>query len=68
MNASETGFLEGLSSLILEYMISNLLNRAGVSDDRLFKKFRIKIAALIQKHAADAEKFPWVSRLVDPEL
>jgi Plants and Prokaryotes Conserved (PCC) domain len=42
--------------------------RAGVSDDRLFEKFRIKIAALIQKHAADAEKFPWVSRLVDPEL
>jgi hypothetical protein len=68
MNASETGFLEGLSSLILEYMISNLMTRAGVSDDRLFEKFRIKIAALIQKHAAAAEKFPWVSRLVDPEL
>jgi hypothetical protein len=68
MNAPETAFLEGLSTLILGYMISNLMTRAGVSDDRLFEKFRVKIAALIQNHAADAEKFPWASRLIDPEL
>ena len=67
-NAAETDFLGDLSSLILEYMISNLLSESAAGDDKNFEKFRIKIAALIENHAADAEKFPWVTRLVDPEV
>ena len=68
-NAAETIFLGDLSSLILEYMISNLLNKSAAgANDKNFKKFRIKIAALVENHAADAKKFPWVTRLVDPEL
>ena len=66
-NAAETGFLGDLSSLILEYMISNLLSQSAAANDKRFQKFRTKIADLIKNHAADAEKFPWVTRLVDPE-
>jgi hypothetical protein len=68
-NAAETDFLGDLSSLILEYMISNLLSKsAAPTNDKNFEKFRVKIAALVQNQAAHAEKFPWVSRLLDPEL
>jgi len=68
-NAAETDFLGDLSSLILEYMISNLLSKsAAPANDKNFERFRVKIAALIENHAADAEKFPWVTRLVDPEV
>jgi len=67
-NATETVFLENLSSLILEYMISNLLTNSRAANDKGFEKVRTKIAALIKNHAEDAEKFPWVTRLVDPEL
>ncbi|MBV9673572.1 MAG: hypothetical protein JO076_12215 [Verrucomicrobia bacterium] len=67
-NAAETGFLEGLSSLILEYMVSNLLTRTQAAKDKTFDETRIRIAALIENHTDDAKKFPWVMRLVDPEL
>jgi hypothetical protein len=67
-NAAETVFLEGLSFLILEYMISNLLTKTGAADDETFAKVRPKIVELIKTHADDAEKFPWVMRLVDPKL
>jgi hypothetical protein len=67
-NAAETVFLEGLSFLILEYMISNLLTKTGAANDETFAKVRPKIVELIKTHADDAEKFPWVMRLVDPKL
>jgi hypothetical protein len=60
--------LRGLSFLILEYVISNLLTEAGAANDETFAKVRPKIVELIKNHPDDAEKFPWVMRLVDPKL
>ena len=67
-NAGETAFLEGLSSLILEYMMSNLLTNSRAANDKAFEKVRTKIAALVKSHAEDAAKFPWVTLLFDSEL
>jgi hypothetical protein len=67
-NAAETAFLEDLSSLILEYMMSNLLTNSRASNDKAFEKVRTKMAALVKSHAEDAAKFPWVTLLVDPKI
>ena len=67
-NAAGKEFLEELSNLILEYMISNLLSRSSNPHDENFGRFRRKIAALIESNRNDAAKFPWVTRLTDPDL
>jgi hypothetical protein len=67
-NAAGKEFLEELSSLILEYMISNLLSRSSTANDKNFGRFRSKIVTLIESNRTDAAKFPWVTRITDPDL
>jgi len=67
-NAAGKDFLEELSNLILEYMISNLLSQSSTANDKNFGRFRRKIAALVESNRTDAAKFPWATRLVDPDL
>ena len=67
-NAAGKDFLQELSNVILEYMISNLLGQSSTANDKNFGRFRRKIAALIESNRTDAAKFPWVTRLVDPDL
>src|SRR6516164_938789 len=67
-NAAGKDFLEELSNLILEYMISNLLSRSSTANDKNFGRFRRKIVALIESNSTDAATFPWVTRLTDPDL
>ena len=67
-NAAGKDFLEELSNLILEYMISNLLSRSSTANDKNFGRFRRKIVALIESNRTDAAKFAWVTRLTDPDL
>jgi hypothetical protein len=65
-NAAGKEFLEELSTLILEYMISNLLSQSSTANKEKFEKFRKKVAALVERNTADAERFPWVAGLIDP--
>src|SRR6516164_1881469 len=44
-DAAGKAFLEELSSLILESMISNLLSRSATANDKSFDRVRRKIAA-----------------------
>ena len=67
-NAAGKDFLEELSSLILEYMISNLLSRSSTANDKNFSRFRSKIVTLVESNRTDAAKFPWVTRITDPDL
>jgi len=67
-NAAGKDFLEELSNLILEYMISNLLSRSSTANDKNLGRFRRKIVALIESNRTDAAKFAWVTRLTDPDL
>jgi hypothetical protein len=67
-NAAGKDFLEELSSLILEYMISNLLSRSSTANDKNFGRFRSKIVTLVESNRTDAAKFPWVTRITDPDL
>jgi hypothetical protein len=67
-SAAGKDFLEELSTVILEYMISNLLSQFSTANDKNFGRFRRKIAALIESNRTDAAEFPWVTRLVEPDL
>ena len=63
-NAPETAFLQQVSELLLEYMITNLVTHAIEKNDRDFDEFRYKVKALISEHQVHASKVPWVSCLV----
>jgi hypothetical protein len=65
-NAPETDFLEKLSSLILEFMIANLVHQIAPANNQKFEEFRQKILALVEEHKSVAVSFPWVTRLVTP--
>lgn len=63
--APETAFLEKLSNLLLEYMVSNLITHASAKDQN-FEEFRRKTLALVAENQAEAAKVgPWVARLVE---
>jgi hypothetical protein len=67
-NAPGKEFLEELSTMILEYVISNLLSKSSTVNDKNFGKFRRKVAALVENNRTDAARFPWVTRITDPDL
>jgi len=64
-NAPEVAFLEKLSNLFLEFMITNLIAQAAKKDDRLIADFRRRISALVAENQAAASKFPWVTRFAE---
>ena len=64
--APELAFLEKVSNLILEYMIADLLTRGRAKNDPNFEEFHDRVLALISENEADASKFPWLARLVEP--
>jgi hypothetical protein len=63
-DAPETAFLQKLSNLLLEYMITNLMTYAS-AEDQNFEEFRRKTLALVAENQAEAAKVPWVARLVE---
>jgi hypothetical protein len=62
--APETAFLQKLSNLLLEYMITNLMTYAS-AEDQNFEEFRRKTLALVTENQTEAAKVPWVARLVE---
>ena len=62
--APETAFLQKLSNLVLEYMITNLVTYASAADQN-FEDFRRKTLAMVAENQADAAKLTWVARLVE---
>ena len=62
-DAPETAFLQKLSNLLLEYMLTNLITYAS-AEDQNFEEFRRRTSALVAEHQAEAAKIPWVARLV----
>jgi hypothetical protein len=63
--APETAFLQKVSDLLLEFMITNLLTHAAQKNDQNFEEFRRKVLALVAENEADAAKIPWVARLAE---
>ena len=63
-DAPETAFLQEVSNLLLEYMITNLITYAS-TEDQNFEEFRRKALALMAENQAEAAKIPWVARLVE---
>lgn len=62
-HAPETDFLQKLSNLLLEFMITSLVTYA--SEDQNLEEFRRKTSVLVAENEADAAKLPWVARLVE---
>src|SRR5215469_2291869 len=52
-DAPETAFLQQLSNLLLEYMITNLITYASAKDQN-FEEFRRKILTLVAENQAEA--------------
>ena len=63
-DAPETAFLQKLSNLLLEYMLANLMTYAS-AEDQNFEEFRCKIVALVAENQTEAEKLPWIARMVE---
>ena len=64
-NAPEVAFLEKLSNLFLEFMITNLIAHATKKNDRSIAEFGRKISELAAENKADASKFPWITKLTE---
>ena len=64
--AEEADFMERLSALILEFMISNLINESAPTNNQNFEAFRQNVVSLAERNKALAAKHPWVTRLVEP--
>jgi hypothetical protein len=56
----ETAFLQKVSNLLLEYMITNLMTYAS-AEDQNFEEFRRRTLALMAENQAEAAKVPWVA-------
>ena len=61
-NAPEAAFLEKLSHLFLEFMITNLFTQAAKKNDQSMTEFRRRISELVVENEADASKFPWITK------
>ena len=64
-NAPEVAFLEKLSDLFLEFMITNLIVQTAKKNDQSIAEFRRRISELVAENEADASKFPWITRLAE---
>ena len=64
-NAPETAFLQKVSDLIVEFMITKLLTQGIEKNDPVFEEFRRKVLALVSENEAHASKMPWVALLVE---
>ncbi len=64
-NAPEVVFLEKLSNVFLEFMISNLIANAAKRNDRSVAEFRRKISELVAENEAHASKLTWVSKFAE---
>ena len=64
-NAPELAFLEKLSDLFLEFMITNLIVQTAKKNDQSIAEFRRRISELVAENEADASKFPWITRLAE---
>jgi hypothetical protein len=64
-NAPEVAFLQKLSDLFLEIMITNLIAHATKKNDQSTAEFRRRISALVVAYEVDASKFPWISKFAE---
>ena len=64
-NAPEVAFLQKLSDLFLEFMITNLIAHAAKKNDQSIAEFRRKISELVVAYEADASKFPWITKFAE---
>jgi hypothetical protein len=64
-NAPVVAFLEKLSGLFLEFMITNLIAHAAKKNDQSIAEFRRRISELVVENEADASKFPWITKFVE---
>jgi hypothetical protein len=64
-DAPEVAFLQKLSDLFLEYMITNLIAHAAKKDDQSIAEFRRRISELAVENEADAKKFPWITKFAE---
>jgi hypothetical protein len=64
-SAADAGFMEKLSNLILEFMISNLLNESALKNKETLEEFRRKVVALAEQNRDVAARYSWVARLVE---
>lgn len=64
-NAPEVAFLEKLSDLFLEFMITNLITHAAKKNDQTIAEFRRRISELVTENEADASKFPWITKFAE---
>ena len=64
-NAPEVAFLEKLSDLLLEYMVTNLVAHAAKKNDQSIAEFRRRISELVVENEADASKFTWITKLAE---
>ncbi len=61
---SETGFLQELSGLIAEYMLSNLLNDISTKNDPNVAAFKTRIKKLVETKNPDVTTLNWLSPLI----
>lgn len=64
-NAPETEFLQKLSDLLLEFMLTNLIRNAAGRDEQFTVEFRQKLSRLVEENKADASRIPWVAKLAE---
>ncbi len=64
-NAPEVPFLQKLSDLFLEFMITNLITNSAKRNDRSMAEFHRRVSELVAENQADASKFAWVTKLAE---
>jgi len=64
-NAPEVAFLQKLSDLLLEFIITSLFAYAVSKDNQGAAEFRQRISALVAEDQANAAKISWVTKLTE---
>jgi hypothetical protein len=64
-NAPEVAFLQKLSDLLLEFIITSLFAYAVGKDNQGAAEFRQRISALVAEDQANAAKISWVTKLTE---
>jgi hypothetical protein len=64
-NAPEVAFLEKVSDLFLEFIITNLIVQVAKKNDQSIAELRRRISELVAENAADASKFRWITKFTE---
>ena len=64
-NAPEVAFLQKLSDLLLEFIITSLFAYAVGKDNQGAAEFRQRISALVAEDQANAAKISWITKLTE---